>query len=91
MSNLISRRRELRRSLFLSRAISIAVIPFQLLSAAACHGTWFALFPVEMLSMWTFVIHCNDRDFGNGRKYHYVRQTIFGTGIFAAILLALLP
>jgi hypothetical protein len=49
-------------------------------------GAYFAETPILAMSVgiWLF-IPCKDRQFGNGKKYYWIRQTVFGLGTILCV------
>ena len=46
------------------------------------------IFPALSVFVWIF-IPCRDKQFGNGKKYYWVRQTVFALGTLVTLLIGI--
>lgn len=62
------------------------VIALLLTEKSTCH---IAVLPLLMITGW-LVIPCNDSQFGNGRKFYWIRQAIISASVVACALIILI-
>lgn len=66
--------------------MAVGIGPQLALVAVCKQGGWIA--PIMLLSY--LFIPCSDPQFGQGRRFHWVRQTIFASAAVVAIVLMFL-
>lgn len=66
-----------------------AILP-NMAAALANHGSWWAGISAASIAV-GFFIPCRDKTFGDGRPYHWVRQSLFAGFTALAVLCCLWP
>lgn len=76
-----------RQHIFFITSTALIQVLNALVQRAA--GNWWLCFLCAAMTAVAFFFKCHDRQFGNGRKFHWMRQTILGAAFVACLLIAL--